>query len=168
MLLLDEPTNDLDIPTMTVLENYLETFPGAIIAVSHDRYFLDRLCTRVFAVEPGGAVRQYVGGYSDYLESLGDRPKQEKKAPKETEKPKARKLKFSFREQREYESIDGDIAALEAQLEENRKQQDLSGADFEKLQDLMAEQAALEQQLEEKTERWMYLTELAEKIARQA
>ena len=91
-----------------------------------------------------------------------------KKAPKETEKPKARKLKFSFREQREYETIDGDIAALEAQLEENRKQQDLSGADFEKLQDLMAEQAALEQQLEEKTERWMYLTELAEKIARQA
>ena len=168
VLLLDEPTNDLDIPTMTVLENYLETFPGAIIAVSHDRYFLDRLCTRVFAVEPGGAVRQYVGGYSDYLESLGDRPKQEKKAPKETEKPKARKLKFSFREQREYETIDGDIAALEAQLEENRKQQDLSGADFEKLQDLMAEQAALEQQLEEKTERWMYLTELAEKIARQA
>lgn len=168
VLLLDEPTNDLDIPTMTVLENYLETFPGAVIAVSHDRYFLDRLCTRVFAVEPGGAVRQYVGGYSDYLESLGDRPKQEKKAPKETEKPKARKLKFSFREQREYESIDGDIAALEAQLEENRKQQDLSGADFEKLQDLMAEQAALEQQLEEKTERWMYLTELAEKIARQA
>ena len=113
-------------------------------------------------------MRQYVGGYSDYLESLGDRPKQEKKAPKETEKPKARKLKFSFREQREYESIDGDIAALEAQLEENRKQQDLSGADFEKLQDLMAEQGALEQQLEEKTERWMYLTELAEKIARQA
>ena len=168
VLLLDEPTNDLDIPTMTVLENYLETFPGAIIAVSHDRYFLDRLCTRVFAVEPGGAVRQYVGGYSDYLESLGDRPKQEKKAPKETEKPKARKLKFSFREQREYETIDRDIAALEAQLEENRKQQDLSGADFEKLQDLMAEQAALEQQLEEKTERWMYLTELAEKIARQA
>ena len=168
VLLLDEPTNDLDIPTMTVLENYLQSFPGAIIAVSHDRYFLDRLCTRVFAVEPGGAVRQYVGGYSDYLESLGDRPKQEKKAPKETEKPKARKLKFSFREQREYESIDGDIAALEAQLEENRKQQDLSGADFEKLQDLMAEQAALEQQLEEKTERWMYLTELAEKIARQA
>ena len=168
VLLLDEPTNDLDIPTMTVLENYLETFPGAIIAVSHDRYFLDRLCTRVFAVEPGGAVRQYVGGYSDYLESLRDRPKQEKKAPKETEKPKARKLKFSFKEQREYETIDGDIAALEAQLEENRKQQDLSGADFEKLQDLMAEQAALEQQLEEKTERWMYLTELAEKIARQA
>lgn len=168
VLLLDEPTNDLDIPTMTVLENYLETFPGAIIAVSHDRYFLDRLCTRVFAVEPGGAVRQYVGGYSDYLESLGDRPKQEKKAPKETEKPKARKLKFSFKEQREYETIDGDIAALEAQLEENRKQQDLSGADFERLQDLMAEQAALEQQLEEKTERWMYLTELAEKIARQA
>ena len=168
VLLLDEPTNDLDIPTMTVLEDYLETFPGAIIAVSHDRYFLDRLCTRVFAVEPGGTVKQYVGGYSDYLEAAKDKPKAEKKQTKEAaEKPRERKLKFSFKEQREYETIDDDIAALEAKIEENKKDQDLFGADFEKLQTLMAEASQLEAALEEKTERWMYLTELAEKIAGQ-
>lgn len=168
VLLLDEPTNDLDIPTMTVLEDYLETFPGAIVAVSHDRYFLDRLCTRVFAVESGGTVKQYVGGYSDYLEAAKGKPRAEKKQPKETsEKPRERKLKFSFKEQREYETIDDDIAALEAKIEENKKNQDLFGADFEKLQALMAEASQLEAALEEKTERWMYLTELAEKIAGQ-
>ena len=168
VLLLDEPTNDLDIPTMTVLEDYLETFPGAIIAVSHDRYFLDRLCTRVFAVEPGGTVKQYVGGYSDYLEAAREKPRAEKKQTKETaEKPRERKLKFSFKEQREYETIDADIAALEAKIEENKKDQDRFGADFEKLQALMAEASQLEAALEEKTERWMYLTELAEKIAGQ-
>ena len=168
VLLLDEPTNDLDIPTMTVLEDYLETFPGAIIAVSHDRYFLDRLCARVFAVEPGGTVKQYVGGYSDYLEAAREKPRAEKKQPKETaEKPRERKLKFSFKEQREYETIDADIAALEAKIEENKKNQDRFGADFEKLQALMAEASQLEAALEEKTERWMYLTELAEKIAGQ-
>ena len=168
VLLLDEPTNDLDIPTMTVLEDYLETFPGAIIAVSHDRYFLDRLCARVFAVEPGGMVKQYVGGYSDYLEAAREKPRAEKKQTKETaEKPRERKLKFSFKEQREYETIDADIAALEAKIEENKKDQDRFGADFEKLQALMAEASQLEAALEEKTERWMYLTELAEKIAGQ-
>ena len=168
VLLLDEPTNDLDIPTMTVLEDYLETFPGAIIAVSHDRYFLDRLCARVFAVEPGGTVKQYVGGYSDYLEAAREKPRAEKKQPKDTaEKPRERKLKFSFKELREYETIDADIAALEAKIEENKKDQDRFGADFEKLQALMAEASQLEAALEEKTERWMYLTELAEKIAGQ-
>ena len=168
VLLLDEPTNDLDIPTMTVLEDYLETFPGAIIAVSHDRYFLDRLCARVFAVEPGGTVKQYVGGYSDYLEAAREKPRAEKKQTKETaEKPRERKLKFSFKEQREYETIDADIAALEAKIEENKQDQDRFGADFEKLQALMAEASQLEAALEEKTERWMYLTELAEKIAGQ-
>ena len=168
VLLLDEPTNDLDIPTMTVLEDYLETFPGAIIAVSHDRYFLDRLCARVFAVEPGGTVKQHVGGYSDYLEAAREKPRAEKKQPKEpAEKPRERKLKFSFKEQREYETIDADIAALEAKIEENKKDQDRFGADFEKLQALMAEASQLEAALEEKTERWMYLTELAEKIAGQ-
>ena len=168
VLLLDEPTNDLDIPTMTVLEGYLETFPGAIIAVSHDRYFLDRLCTRIFAVEPGGTVKEYTGGYSDYLENSRKKPeKAEKKPPKETEKPKNKKLKFSFREQREFDTIEEDIAALEAALEENRLAQDRDGSDFEKLQVLMEEQADLERRLEEKEERWMYLTELAEQIARQ-
>lgn len=165
VLLLDEPTNDLDIPTMTVLEEYLTTFPGAIIAVSHDRYFLDKLCKRIFALEPGGTLRQYPGGYTDYLASL-TAPKEKKVKAAEAPRPKPKKLKFSFKEQREYETIDADIAALEARLEENRSAQDRDGADYEKLQQLMEEQQELEEKLEEKTERWMYLTDLAERIQR--
>ena len=164
VLLLDEPTNDLDIPTMTVLENYLETFPGAIIAVSHDRYFLDRLCSRVFAVEPGGQVREYPGGYTDYLQALAAPKEKKAKAAPEQPRPKQKKLKFSFNEQREFETIDDDIAALEEKLEENKRNQERSGADFEKLQKLMQEQQELEAALEEKTERWLYLTDLAERI----
>ncbi len=166
VLLLDEPTNDLDIPTMTVLEEYLLTFPGAIIAVSHDRYFLDKLCKRIFAVEPGGTVRQYPGGYTDYLATLAAPKEKKVKAAVEAQKPKPKKLKFSFKEQREYETIDADIAKLEKALEENKKAQDRDGADYEKLQKLMQEQQELEAQLEEKTERWMYLTDLAERIER--
>ena len=166
VLLLDEPTNDLDIPTMTVLENYLQTFPGAIIAVSHDRYFLDKLCNRIFAVEPGGLVRQYPGGYTDYLLTL-DVPREKKvKAAPEAPRPKLKKLKFSYKEQREFETIDADLAALEAKIAENKRQQDIDGADYEKLQALMAEQSRLEAALEAKEERWMYLTDLAERIAR--
>ena len=166
VLLLDEPTNDLDIPTMTVLENYLQTFPGAIIAVSHDRYFLDKLCNRIFAVEPGGLVRQYPGGYTDYLLTL-DVPREKKvKAAPEAPRPKLKKLKFSYKEQREFETIDDDIATLEERIAENKRQQDLNGADYEKLQALMAEQSQLEAALEAKEERWMYLTDLAERIAR--
>ena len=166
VLLLDEPTNDLDIPTMTVLENYLQSFPGAIIAVSHDRYFLDKLCNRIFAVEKDGQVRQYPGGYTDYLQSL-DIPREKKvKAAPEVSRPKPKKLKFSYKEQREFETIDADIAALETKIAENRRQQDINGADYEKLQALMAEQSQLEAQLEAKEERWMYLTDLAERIAK--
>ena len=166
VLLLDEPTNDLDIPTMTVLENYLQSFPGAIIAVSHDRYFLDKLCNRIFAVEKGGQVRQYPGGYTDHLQSL-DIPREKKvKAAPEVSRPKSKKLKFSYKEQREFETIDADIAALETKIAENRRQQDIDGADYEKLQALMAEQSQLEAQLEAKEERWMYLTDLAERIAK--
>ena len=166
VLLLDEPTNDLDIPTMTVLENYLQSFPGAIIAVSHDRYFLDKLCNRIFAVEKDGQVRQYPGGYTDYLLTL-DVPREKKvKAAPEAPRPKLKKLKFSYKEQREFETIDDDIAALEERIAENKRQQDLNGADYEKLQALMAEQSRLEEQLEAKEERWMYLTDLAERIAR--
>ena len=166
VLLLDEPTNDLDIPTMTVLENYLQSFPGAIIAVSHDRYFLDKLCTRIFAVEKDGQVRQYPGGYTDYLLTL-DVPREKKvKAALEAPRPKLKKLKFTYKEQREFETIDDDIASLEERIAENKRQQDLNGADYEKLQALMAEQSRLEEQLEAKEERWMYLTDLAERIAR--
>ena len=166
VLLLDEPTNDLDIPTMTVLEDYLESFPGAIIAVSHDRYFLDRLCKRIFAVEPDGVVQQYPGGYTDYLQTL-DMPKEKKvKAAPVSPRPKQKRLKFSFKEQREYETIDADIAALEQKIAENQKNQDIFGADFEKLQGLMLEQQELEAALEEKESRWLYLADLAERIAK--
>lgn len=164
VLLLDEPTNDLDIPTMTVLENYLETFPGAIIVVSHDRYFLDRLCKRIFAVEPDGKVQQYPGGYTDYLLSRNT-PKEKKSKPiPEQPRPKQKKLKFTYKEQREFETIDEDIAALEEKLDENRRCQERDGADYEKLQQLMQEQQELEDALEEKMERWLYLTDLAQRI----
>ena len=164
VLLLDEPTNDLDIATMTVLESYLETFPGAVVAVSHDRYFLDRLCRRIFAVEPGGLVREYPGGYTDYLLTL-EAPREKKgKAEPQQPRSKQKKLKFTFKEQREFETIDADIAALEEQLEENKRNQELFGADYEKLRQLMQEQQELEAALEAKTERWLYLTELAERI----
>ena len=166
VLLLDEPTNDLDIPTMTVLEDYLESFPGAIIAVSHDRYFLDRLCKRIFAVEPDGVVQQYPGGYTDYLQTLVPSKEKKVKTPQEAPRPKQKKLKFSFKEQREYETIDADIAALEQKIAENQKNQDIFGADFEKLQGLMLEQQELEAALEEKESRWLYLTDLAERIAK--
>ena len=164
VLLLDEPTNDLDIATMTVLESYLETFPGAVVAVSHDRYFLDRLCRRIFAVEPGGQVREYPGGYTDYLLTL-EAPREKKgKAEPPQPRSKQKKLKFTFKEQREFETIDADIVALEEQLEENKRNQELFGADYEKLRQLMQEQQGLEAALEAKTERWLYLTELAERI----
>lgn len=168
VLLLDEPTNDLDIPTMTVLENYLESFPGAIVAVSHDRYFLDRICKRTFAVEEDGSVKQYIGGFTDWLESSVKEVKKEEKAKSApTERTKSTKLKFSFKEQREFDTIDGCIAALEAEIEEVKHAQEASTSDYVKLQELMAKQAELEAALEEKTERWIYLTDLAERIANQ-
>lgn len=168
VLLLDEPTNDLDIPTLQVLENYLETFPGAIVAVSHDRYFLDRICHRVFAVEGDGRVKLYPGGYTDWLESAAKEiPKQEKTVKQEIPRPKSQKLKFSFKEQREFETIDEVIAQLEEKIEENKLAQDMCGGDFVRLQSLMAELSELEAQLEEKTERWIYLNDLAERIAQQ-
>ena len=165
MLLLDEPTNDLDIPTMTRLESYLETFPGAIIAVSHDRYFLDRICTRIFAVEPDGQVRQYPGGYTDYLQSL-EKPKKIREKTVQ-ERPKQKKLKFSFKEQREFDTIEEDIAALEEELAQVEQDMTAAGSDYVKVQELSDRQTALNAQLEEKMDRWVYLTDLAEKIAAQ-
>ena len=171
ILLLDEPTNDLDIPTMTALEEYLESFPGAIIAVSHDRYFLDRICRRIFAVEPDGRVRQYTGGFTDWQDTVKQRAAEGKKAerqPKqEAPRPRQQKLKFTFREQREFETIDGDIAALEEKIEQVKALQEQNASDYLRLQELMGEQSALEGALEEKTRRWLYLNELAERIAAQ-
>jgi len=164
VLLLDEPTNDLDIDTLTVLEDYLETFPGAVAVVSHDRYFLDKVCTRTFVVDGQGGVSETPGGYSQWLEL--QREKTSKAAPVERkEKPKgAQKLRFSYKEQREFETIEEDIAALEGELAENRAAQERQASDYVALEALQAAQEELERRLEEKMERWVYLTELYERI----
>ena len=167
VLLLDEPTNDLDVMTLSILEDYLQGFPGPIITVSHDRFFLDKLSEHIFEVGDG-QVRRYVGNWSDWAaaKKAEERPekaeKQEKAAPQQRTREK--KLKFSFKEQREFETIDEDIAALEEQIAQCQAEQGKCGSDYVKLQELMAKQSELEAALEEKTERWMYLMELKEKI----
>ncbi len=169
VLLLDEPTNDLDIATLSVLEEYLAAFPGAVIVVSHDRYFLDRVVSSVFEVRPDGEILRYVGNYSDYLEKRPDIPEPERKTQKSI-KPRTnvqQKLKFSYKEQLEYETIDAEIAAMEAQIEACKAEEDAFATDYISLQKLMETRKNLEALLEEKVERWLYLTELAEKIAAQ-
>lgn len=173
VLLLDEPTNDLDIQTLTILEDYLETFPGAVIAVSHDRYFLDKTVRRIFEVGESGAVTEYVGNYTDYLDARKAEEKREKTVSAPTEKRRERpsgskKLKFSYKEQREYENIDGEIAALEEQLAQIRTEQEAKASDYVALQALQSRESELEAALEEKMERWVYLNDLAEQIAGQA
>ena len=171
VLLMDEPTNDLDTETLTVLEDYLQSFQGAVIAVSHDRYFLDKLAEEIFEVSPGGAVHRYTGNWTDYA-AKRPAPAQEsraKKSPLPSPAPKAKpqKLKFSYNEQREFETIDNDLAALEEQLAQCEAAMSAAGSDYVKLQTLCAEKETLTQQLEEKTARWIYLNELAEQIAAQ-
>jgi ATP-binding cassette subfamily F protein uup len=172
VLLLDEPTNDLDIQTLTILEDYLDEFPGTVIAVSHDRYFLDRVADKIFAFEGDGVIRQYTGGYSDYLEkrlppepmaSPGPRSGEEKKslAPEA-----AKKLRFTYNEQREYEQIDETITDVERQLQAVLTAIDAAGSDFEQLQKLLAVQKELEGELDNLLERWTYLNELAEEISK--
>lgn len=170
VLILDEPTNDLDIQTLTILEHYLDTFPGIVVTVSHDRYFLDRMVNRIFAFEGDGLVKQYEGGYSDYMLTKGDDIPEEKK----TEKPKEEKksyqkdrssqLKFTYSEQKEYDTIDDDIANLEANIEKLEADMISNASNYGKLNELMKEKEEKEKQLELKMERWMYLTELAQKI----
>ncbi len=171
VLLLDEPTNDLDIQTLTILEDYLDTFPGAVVAVSHDRYFLDKVARRVFAVEEDGTVRPYAGGYSAYLAAR--RAQGEERTPVRETAPAApkptgpKKLKFSYMEQREYESIEGEVAELEGRLAALKAEQESAASDYLALQRLQKEQEELEQALEEKMERWLYLSDLAERIEQQ-
>ncbi|MGN8874662.1 ABC transporter ATP-binding protein [Pseudoflavonifractor sp. HCP28S3_F10] len=172
VLLLDEPTNDLDIETLTILEDYLERFRGAVVAVSHDRYFLDKVARRIFAAEEDGRFTPYPGGYTDYLAIREERKRAEKRpekpaAPKQERPTAPRKLKFSYKEQREFETIDGDIAALEEKIAANQREQEASGSDYVSLQRLQEEHSALEAALEEKMERWVYLNDLAEQIAAQ-
>jgi ATP-binding cassette subfamily F protein uup len=178
VLVLDEPTNDLDIQTLTILENYLDTFPGIVVAVSHDRYFLDKMATRIFAFEGDGQIKQYEGNFSDYKDAkllLGEEEKKEnpengeavdkrKAANIATWKQKDPKPKFTYQEQKEFETIDDDIAKLEQKIADTEQAITLAVTDYAKLNELMAEKEALEKSLEEKMDRWVYLNDLAEKI----
>ena len=211
VLLFDEPGNNLDIPTLTILEDYLNSFSGIVIAVSHDRYFLDNMADRIFELDGMGHAVQYEGGYTDYLEAKKrrtgadaggsvsgsgrgkaragekggnssadstagstcgkDAEQQEadgqKKGAKDWKKNSPQKLKFSYKEQREYETIDADIAALEEKLESVERQIEANATNSVKLKELMEEQERTNALLEEKMERWVYLNDLAEKIAEQ-
>ena len=170
VLLLDEPTNDLDITTLSILEDYLETFPGPVLAVSHDRYFLDRLADEILEVSDSGAVRRFVGNYSDYAaQRSGGSPArtEQKPSPKPPQPPRQQKLRFSYQEQREFSSIDGEIADLEAQLSACRQEMEANASDYVALERLAAEQDRLEAELDKRMERWVYLNELAEQIEAQ-
>lgn len=167
VLLLDEPTNDLDVTTLSVLEDYLDTFPGPVLAVSHDRFFLDRLAGQIFAVGEEGAVERYTGNWSDYLRKRREeeRPEPAEKSEREDgRRAREKKLKFTFKEQREFETIDGELAALEEALKAAAAEAERCGSDYVQLQELTKRQEALRAALEEKTERWIYLSELKERI----
>lgn len=199
VLLLDEPTNDLDIRTLTILEDYLDSFQGIVITVSHDRYFLDRMVRRIFAFEGDGKVVQYEGGFTDYQAAyllkhpdlLGGSAGRGKngaagsldqnavdadglnaagagKKSSQDGRAHQKKLKFSYKEQREWDTIEDEIAGLEAEIEALDGQIAESATNYGKLNQLMAEKAEKEALLEEKMDRWMYLQELAEKIAAQS
>ena len=167
VLLLDEPTNDLDVTTLSILEDYLLGFPGPILAVSHDRFFLDKLAESSFEVRGDGEIHRFTGNWTDWQAKRraeeAPSPKAEKPKPA-AERPRERKLKFTFKEQREFETIDTDLAELEAQITACQTEQESCGSDYVKLQELQARQAELEAALEEKTERWVYLNELKEQI----
>ena len=140
ILLLDEPTNDLDIPTLTVLEDYLESFPGAVIAVSHDRYFLDKVAAHIFAFEREGQINAYVGGYSEYLSKRPiDKPEKEPAGDVKTSvRVRSEKLKFTFKEKREFDEIDGAIEQLEDALAQTKRELKLETSDYELLQELIS------------------------------
>ena len=184
VLILDEPTNDLDIQTLTILEDYLDHFDGIVITVSHDRYFLDRIVRRIFAFEENGHIQQYEGGYSDYLIAYERRYGQEpggwkntavqKKADtlsvkeqKNAGRKQPPKLKFSYKEQREFETIESDIEELETKIADLEAEMMANASSYGKLSDLTKEKEETEALLEQKMERWEYLTELAEKIEAQ-
>lgn len=185
VLLLDEPTNDLDIRTLTILEDYLDGFQGIVITVSHDRYFLDRMVKRIFAFEGHGNVVQYEGGFTDYQaavirkqaecdsdagSSQGDSSGQQRTAGPEDKPSKKtwggpKKLKFTYQEQKDWEVIESEIEKLEEGIAALEGQIEAASRDFIKLKELMDEKERREAELETKMERWMYLNDLAEKIA---
>lgn len=176
VLILDEPTNDLDIETMTILEDYLDSFDGIVITVSHDRYFLDRVVRRIFSFEGNGVIKQYEGGYTDYYnkkqEEVEYTKEQEKPASKGRQektayKSKNKKLKFSYNEQREYDTIEEDIGKLEKKLEKLDIDMNKNATNSVKLKELMDEKEETEALLMEKMDRWEYLEDLAKKIQQQ-
>lgn len=170
ILLLDEPTNDLDIETLRILEDYIDEFPGAVVSVSHDRYYLDKIARSIFEVGDDGKITCYTGNYSDYYEKVKDRKKEEKSVVKtaafESVEPAKRThaLKFSFKEQREYETIDSDIEKLENMIAECESEIARQTSDYVKLQELMDKKSQLSEELDQKTERWIYLNDLADRI----
>lgn len=160
VLLLDEPTNDLDIATLTVLEDYLEEFPGAVITVSHDRYFLDKVAERLLIFEGEGEITSYFGSIMDYLAQQA--PVKEERSVKAKPQIKERKKKLSYNEQKEWETIEDDIALLETKIDQLTEEMNHQGDDFTKLQELQKEIEQTEQALEEKMTRWEYLSEIIE------
>ena len=182
-LLLDEPTNNLDIATLTILEDYLDCYEGIVVTVSHDRYFLDRTMKRIFAFEGEGKLKQYEGGYTDYslkklvmkeeteaqqVKKTGNISKINTKESQKGQRPRGpKKLKFTFQEQKDYEKIEGEIAELEEKIENLEREMAAVSTDFVKLNEIMADKEATEHLLEEKMDRWMYLEELAARIAKQ-
>ena len=182
VLLFDEPTNDLDIQTLTILEDYLDGFPGAVLVVSHDRYFLDRVVQRIFSLEGNGLIGHYPGGYTDYSEihqleekerleiektnqsNKKSSPNPDPQSDRQNNNQKSAKLKFSYKEQREFERIDYDIAALEQQLAALEAQISKETTNYEYLQELLKQQQDIEESLSAKMNRWVYLNDLADKI----
>lgn len=179
VLILDEPTNDLDIPTLTILEDYLDSFSGIVITVSHDRYFLDNVVDRIFAFEGDGILKQYEGGYTDYLEAVSrqhpdqesagakpgaDTKNGEKASAKDWKQNQPAKVKFSYKEQREFESIDGEIAELEEMIGFLEREILANATNSVKLSELMTQKEQAETKLEEKMDRWVYLNDLAEQM----
>lgn len=180
---MDEPTNNLDIATLTILEDYLDRYEGIVVTVSHDRYFLDRTMKRIFAFEGDGKLRQYEGGYTDYslkksAEKEAEEAEQEKKAgngvktdaqvTKKGQRTRGpQKLKFTYQEQRDYETIESEIAALEEKIDMLDQEMAAASTDFVKLNQLVTEKEEAENLLEEKMDRWMYLEDLAARIAEQ-
>lgn len=178
VLLLDEPSNDIDIPTLTILEDYLDSFAGIVVAVSHDRYFLDNMADRIFAFEGDGHLVQYEGGYTDYLEArerkLADVSVEESSSVKENKPSKndwkqnrKEKLKFSYKEEREFETIDEDIEKLEEKIASLEADMMKNATNSGKLREIVEEKEKAEKALEEKMDRWVYLNDLAERIAAQ-
>lgn len=181
VLILDEPTNDLDIETMTILEDYLDSFDGIVITVSHDRYFLDRVVRRIFSFEDNGKIQQYEGGYTDYIQkkkyasverentygSSSKKKTDELKNDKNAYKHRNKKIKFSYNEQREYETIEEEISRLEEKIEKLDSDIEKNSTNSVKLRELMENRQETEEKLLEKMDRWEYLEELAKKIEEQ-